>query len=121
MWASFCTSGAGTKALDGFITSAIRLLMGSLWTALMAAGPERTGGGKTFSVHVAANRVGSWRKRETGRRRSALVPPLTCAVLPGGSPVPGLDEHLLPVGLDHVNVLADLLEGHLKGGGIQKL
>lgn len=43
MWASFCTSGAGTNALGGFMASAIRLLIGSLGTARMFARPEGKG------------------------------------------------------------------------------
>lgn len=68
MWASFCTSGAGTKALDGFITSAIRLLMGSLWTALMAAGPEQNGRREELSVRVVA-KTGS----VGGKRKSQMM------------------------------------------------
>jgi len=37
--------------------------------------------------------------------------------LPGGRAVARLDEHLLPAGLDHVHVLAHLLEGHLQPQG----
>lgn len=40
-------SGAGTKALGGFIASAIRLLIGSLGTVLMFVGPEQKGDRKT--------------------------------------------------------------------------
>lgn len=40
---------------------------------------------------------------------------ITCTgVFPGWRPVTGLDENLLPAGLDHVNIFADLLERHLE-------
>lgn len=39
----------------------------------------------------------------------------TCAgVFSGRWPVTGLNKHLLSIGLDHVNVFADLLERHLE-------
>lgn len=42
MVASFCTSCAGTRALDGCVTSAIRSLIGSLLAAFVAPeSPEK--------------------------------------------------------------------------------
>lgn len=46
----------------------------------------------------------------------------TCAcVFSRQRAVAGLDEHLLSVGLDHVDVFADLLESHLERNDPNKL
>lgn len=79
----------------------------------MLGGPKETGRENrmgqvsTFCALEREHSALSW-------RRAALLLPFTCAVLSGRWPVTGLDKHLLAIGLDHVDILADLLEGHLE-------
>lgn len=114
MEASFLSASSGIKASGAWIG---------------AGAASRSGSGDWFGRVLALNVPVAGPRREKGEKSSSglgvkirglrgLTPhpqlyPLTREAGPGWRPGPGLNKKLLPLMLHQMNILTDLLEGHL--------